>query len=293
MAPVRLIERRKAHEPVLAALGLENPVRVLTPDRERRRLQARLLARARLEQLDREPAVRRPALVHAQHHLGPVLRVGAACSRLQCHDGIAGVVLAHEQRRLLQLVELAAKRHERRRDLPLHFTAVHAGELAGIVELLPQAPVALEAARDSRMLGGHLRGPVLVVPEAGAVQFLFERFEAGFERRGVKGTHGPSQAGPRALRAGRSVILRPRACGNRTRERLQPPLHADTEAQLDEPGLVCRDPHQPVRRTRDASARRVPVRRPADADAVGARCVDGDDEALRATARERWRRPGR
>ena len=70
--------------------------------RERRRLEARLLTRARLEQLDLEAAVRGPALVHAQHHLRPVLRIGPARARLQRHDRVAGVVLAVEERGLLR-----------------------------------------------------------------------------------------------------------------------------------------------------------------------------------------------
>ena len=49
--PVRAVERRLAHEPVHAALGLERPVRVLALDRERRRLEPGLLARARLDEL--------------------------------------------------------------------------------------------------------------------------------------------------------------------------------------------------------------------------------------------------
>ena len=61
VAPVRLVERREAHEPVHAALGLEDPVGVLALDGERRRLEARLLAGRGLDQLGLEPAVGRPS----------------------------------------------------------------------------------------------------------------------------------------------------------------------------------------------------------------------------------------
>ena len=69
-------------------------------------LEARLLARARLDELRLEAAVGRPAQVHAQEHLGPVLRVGAAGAGRDRHNRVAGVVLAVEQRLLLQAREL-------------------------------------------------------------------------------------------------------------------------------------------------------------------------------------------
>ena len=51
VAAVRAVERALPDEPVLAALGLEDAVGVLAADGEGRALQARLLPRARLEQL--------------------------------------------------------------------------------------------------------------------------------------------------------------------------------------------------------------------------------------------------
>ena len=120
VAPVRAVERRLANEPVLAALGLQDAVGVLAADRHRRALQTGLLPRARLEQIDLEPPFGCPALVHPQHDLGPVLRVGAARARLQRDNRIAGVVFAVEQRRLLQPCELAPQRHDRRLDLGGH-----------------------------------------------------------------------------------------------------------------------------------------------------------------------------
>ena len=60
-----------------------------------------LLARARLEQLDLEAAPLGPAHLHAQHHLGPVLGVGAARAGVDGHERVAGVVVAGEQALLL------------------------------------------------------------------------------------------------------------------------------------------------------------------------------------------------
>src|SRR6266851_502824 len=77
------------HVSMLAALGLEDPVRVVALDREGRGLDAVLLTGARLEDLDLEAPVCGPALVHAQQDLRPVLRVGAAGVGLDRHDRVA------------------------------------------------------------------------------------------------------------------------------------------------------------------------------------------------------------
>ena len=120
VAPVRLVEGRQAHEPVDAALGLERPIGVFALDGERRGLEAGFLPRARLEQLRLEAAVGRPAQVHAQQDLGPVLRVGAARAADDGHDRVAGVVLAVEERLLLRAARArgAAARSTRRSPPP-------------------------------------------------------------------------------------------------------------------------------------------------------------------------------
>ena len=146
---VRLVERAQAHEAVLAALGLEDPVRVVARDGERRRLDAVLLARARLEHLGLEAAVGGPAQVHAQQDLGPVLRVGAARVGLDRHDRVAGVVLAGEERVLLQPLELAAQRHDRRRDV--------VGELVVELEQLLRVGVLARAAGRSARAAARAR----------------------------------------------------------------------------------------------------------------------------------------
>src|SRR5207244_2525220 len=105
---VGLVQRREAHEPVLAALGLQDTVGVLALDGERGRLEARLLARARLEELGLEAALLGPAQVRAEQHLGEVLRVGAARVGLDRDDRVARVVLAAEERVLLEPFQLGA-----------------------------------------------------------------------------------------------------------------------------------------------------------------------------------------
>src|SRR4030095_12007809 len=84
----------------------ERPVRVRAADGHRRRLEAGLLAGARLDHVPLEAAVRGPALVHAQEHLRPVLCVGPARPGVDLEQRVSGVVLAGEERVLLQPLEL-------------------------------------------------------------------------------------------------------------------------------------------------------------------------------------------
>ena len=101
LAAVGGVERRQPHEPVHALLGRVEAVGVVAGDAEGRGLDARLLARARLQQLDLEAAPLGPAHLHPQHHLRPVLRVGAARAGVDGHERVAGVVVAGEQPLLL------------------------------------------------------------------------------------------------------------------------------------------------------------------------------------------------
>ena len=85
-----------------AVLGAEQAVGVLALGAEGRRLDAGLLPRADLEQLDREAAALGPAHHHPQHHLGPVLGVGAAGAGVDRDERVAGVVRAGEEPLLLE-----------------------------------------------------------------------------------------------------------------------------------------------------------------------------------------------
>ena len=194
VAAVRAVERRDADEPVDAALGLEEAVGVLALHGRRRGLEARLLARARLDELGLEAAAVRPALVHAQHHLGPVLRVGAAGAGMDRDDRVAGVVLAVEQRVLLQARELLAERLELGLDLLVQ-PGLELEQLGGVVVLALEPLVALEALRQARVLGRDPGGVVLVVPEARLPQLLLQLGDPCGDRVGVKGNHEPRRAG--------------------------------------------------------------------------------------------------
>ena len=196
---VVLVERREAHQPVDALLGLDHAVRVVSLERERGRLDARLLARCRLDQPGLEAALLGPAQVHAQQHLGPVLGVGAAGAGRDLDEGGAAVVLAGEERGLLQRVDLARGRAGRWR--PARSAISSSSSASSTIvgrssSSVREAVEQVELAGQLGPLGAHLAGGAGVVPESGRGDRLVELGDAGAERVGVKGNHGPRRAGP-------------------------------------------------------------------------------------------------
>ena len=172
---------REPHEPVHALLGRVEPVGVVAGDAERGGLDARLLARARLEQLDLEPAPLGPAHLHPQHHLGPVLGVGAARARVDGHQRVAGVVVAGEQPLLLGRGQARLDGVDRLLEAPPARLRVLLGELGEPVEVLGvglQLREAVEPALRARVLGADLRRGVRVIPEARRPHLRFERAQA-------------------------------------------------------------------------------------------------------------------
>jgi hypothetical protein len=173
-----------------ALLSAEQPVGVLPRRAERRGLDAGLLPRAGLEQLHREPAGLGPAHHHPQHHLGPVLGVGAARPGVDGHERVARVVWAGEQPLLLERGEALLDRRELLLDL-----GGHAGILLGkldetfeIVDVGLQAPERLDLACSARVLGGDLGGRGLVVPESRLPHLAFQLRHAAAQPSRVKGS---------------------------------------------------------------------------------------------------------
>src|SRR5665648_303129 len=100
------VERAHTDQAMHAPLRLQQPVDVLALDGERGALEAGFVAFLRVVHLDLEGAALEPAQVHAQQHLGPVLRLGAAGAGMDGHDRAALVVLAAEEAQLLPALEI-------------------------------------------------------------------------------------------------------------------------------------------------------------------------------------------
>ena len=180
LAAVGGVERREPDEPVHALLGAVEAVGVVAGGAEGRRLDAGLLPRAGLEQLDLEAAPLGPAHLHAQHHLGPVLGVGAAGAGVDGHERVARVVVAGEQALLLEREQARLDGRDRLLEL-VGEVGVVLGDLGEPREILGvglQLVEVVEPALRARVLGPDLRGGVRIVPEARLAHLRLERAQA-------------------------------------------------------------------------------------------------------------------
>src|SRR5262249_2153624 len=118
---------------------LEVAVGVLAGDLERRRLDAGLVAREEVDDLDLVAAPLGPARVHAEQHLRPVLGLGAAGPGVDREDGVLPVVVPGPDDRQLEVLELLAEALEARLDLGLEALVAllerHLPERAQVAEL--------------------------------------------------------------------------------------------------------------------------------------------------------------
>src|SRR5690242_21561004 len=93
-----------------AHLALQQAVGVFTVDFEGRRLDARALAFQSIGFDNLKPVALRPAVIHAQKHLGPVLAFGAAgpqseehTSELQSHVNLVCRLLLEKKKHIIQI----------------------------------------------------------------------------------------------------------------------------------------------------------------------------------------------
>ena len=106
-----------------AALGFQISVRVIAAHHERRALDARFIAAGVIDHLRRPAATLAVAQVHAQQHLRPILRLGAAGARVNGDDRIAIIVLAGELHRQLDRVDLLLELADERFDIGIDVLA--------------------------------------------------------------------------------------------------------------------------------------------------------------------------
>ena len=132
------IERRLAHQAMHAGLGAQPAVRVVAGEVDARALDARDFAVADVDDLGLEAALLAPAQVHAQQHLRPVLRLGAAGPGLDVEERAVRVHLARKHALEFELLDVALERREvaldglRRRFVVLFDSQVQ--QLAGVLQ---------------------------------------------------------------------------------------------------------------------------------------------------------------
>ena len=108
------VERRDAHQPVHARLRPQPAVGPLALDADGRALDARLVARLPVQQLDLVALALRPAAVHPQQHLRPVLGVGPARARVDADQRPVAIVGPGQHARELHLADRLLAGGERR-----------------------------------------------------------------------------------------------------------------------------------------------------------------------------------
>ena len=100
------VEWRDADEPMHAAFGVQIAVGILAADEERRRLNADFFAGLDVDRLRGEAAPLDPALIHAEEHVGPITRLGAAGAGMNGDKRVRPVVRPGKELAQLELLKL-------------------------------------------------------------------------------------------------------------------------------------------------------------------------------------------
>ena len=204
VAPGRLIKRRDTHEAMHTSFGRHQPIRIVAGQHECGALDARFVAWLIIDDLALETAALRPLQVHAQQHLRPILRFGAARARMDCDDGVGAIVLAAEH--LLRLgrldlrLELAEAAREIRADVLPSIRPLdqHAQIVDVPAERLPQRHVFLQTPAALH----YLLRVGLVTPEIGLARLLLDVGELFVKPGTLKDASAVPLPGARGLRTG-------------------------------------------------------------------------------------------
>src|SRR5581483_1746650 len=183
------VERRDADQAVDAGLGLRIAVRIRALDGERRALDARAFAGLLLEELGPEPAPLAPAEVHAEEHLGPVLRLEPAGAGMNLDDRVAGVVLAAEELPELELREAGFDLLDLRAELVQRVRIAFLGELEEdlrLVDALALAAPPVDGVPDAGRLAADGLRLLGVLPEVGRRRLRAQVGGATLQRGEVK-----------------------------------------------------------------------------------------------------------
>ena len=200
------IKRRDAHEPVHAPLGLAVAVGVLAGNEQRGALDAGDFAREQFADLDLPAALLAPTLVHAQEHVRPVARLGAAGAGVDGEDAVAAVVRPVKHQLQLECLELPGEPGQVGGQFGLNVFLggfvlavgqfehrLHVGELRLGLEQR------LDAALDRRRLVHQFLGVVAVVPKIILGHFPLDFSQAVLCLGNVKDTSVDERPVPRRL----------------------------------------------------------------------------------------------
>jgi hypothetical protein len=189
--PARVrIERRDAHQAVHAVLAAHVAEGVVAADAEARTVDPCLVPLLVVDHLGLVPAPLRPAQVHAEQHLRPVLRVVAAGAGVDAHDRVGVIDRPREHPRQLRRAHARFERRRLRRRLGDGRLVVLGGPEVQQDDRVVQVPRQLLDPADllferSTSPRDHLR-LLLVLPESGRERLLLELVYLRLELRQVK-----------------------------------------------------------------------------------------------------------
>ena len=134
----------------------------------------------------------RPLQIHAQQHLGPILRFGSAGARLNFDERIVRIEFAVEHAAEFEIAEFCVDRFEFACDLVersrIIFRRRHLQQFAHVAETgADPFEIADDAFECGAFLTERLRA-IRIVPDVGLLQFEFYLFEAAFAFVEVKDT---------------------------------------------------------------------------------------------------------
>jgi len=181
MATVVRVERRLAHQPVHAGLGLEPAVGEVTLDPQRGRLDPGHFAAAGFHQLGLPAARLAPAQVHAQQHLGPILGLGAAGTGLDVDEGIGSVHLAGEHALEFQLLDVLLVAlhvgHHRQGGVLVLLALGQFQQFGRTAQAIQHHGDAADGLVEHGALAAQGLGALRVVPDVGQLQLAIDFFQ--------------------------------------------------------------------------------------------------------------------
>jgi hypothetical protein len=174
MAAIARVERRLANEPVHAGLGAKPAVGVLSDNVDGRALYPGDLPGRRLDDFRLEVVCLRPAQVHPQEHLRPVLRLGTARARLDVEVRAIGVHFAGKHAPEFEYLDTGLECFQVSFDFGHRGSVVLIdGENQKLVRVPQAAPDVVEPGDDllqlRPLLAQRLR-PLGIVPDVGLLQ---------------------------------------------------------------------------------------------------------------------------
>ena len=175
MATIARIKRRLAHQPVHTNLRAQPAKRIFATYLHRRTLNTSYITSRALHQLRLKTLIVRPAQIHTQQHLRPILSLSATRTRLNIQIGVISIHLTTKHAAKLQLSQLRLKTRNLRLHLRHRISVIffnrHLQQLARIRYTRVQILNSLHHRFQRRTLATQLLSTIRVIPNIRFAEF--------------------------------------------------------------------------------------------------------------------------